>query len=170
MRVLACAAATSLVLGLAGCATLSPEAVTRLNQPLEMALTVPAGMLRLQAEAGDAQAQLALSVAGRYGLNGETFDEAQAGRWARQAGRPRGFTPITQYIAGYKGHPSRVITTSIPRYDVSPLQVSIVHRCAALLARPPAASELRKELEGGACGGEGRFQRLSVLWAQARAS
>lgn len=148
---------------LAGCVSLSPQAIAQFNQPVETALTTPTPILRARAEAGDAQAQLALSAA--LQLRPDSAGIGAPERWRSRAMAPRGFTPITLYVAGYKGHPSRVSTTLIPRYEVSPLQVAAVGACVRLLVDPPI--DLARALDQGVCGGRANYDRLALLRSEA---
>ena len=153
-----------------GCVTLGPAQQADLTRPLAIALLTPRAAVQARAETGEAEAQLALAIIYRYGLNAAPIDPREAARWVGKAGGPRGFIPVTQYIAGYKGRPGRVITTSIPRYDVSAMQVAVLNRCTALLSAPPASVEATHQLAEGVCGGPANYARLSALWARARPS
>lgn len=148
---------------LAGCASLSPQAIAQLNQPIETALTTPTPVLRERAEAGNAQAQLALSVALQLRPGSDNRDLSR--HWRMRAMAARGFTPLTLYVAGYKGHPSRVSTTLVPRYDVSSLQAVAIGACTRLLSGPPA--DLTRALDQGVCGGRTNYDRLALLKSEA---
>lgn len=131
---------------------------------LDYALDSAPDSLESRAETGDGRAQYALSVVYRYGLNGVPRDGGRATALRAKAVAQRGYTPITQYIAGLEGKPGRTAIINIPRHDVSAYEASINDACAATLssgAETPAALET--------CGGQASFLSLKARWTLATA-
>ena len=147
-------------LALSACATVSQPAAETLA-PLDLALLSEASVLRSQADAGDPQAQLAMSIVTTHGLHGERAAPQAGAEWLSRAMASRGVMPITQYTAAFNGQPSRVNIIHVPISNISPGQVQAIDRCVAALV---AASD-----RGHACG-ETRESRAArqIAWARAR--
>lgn len=148
--------------GLGACVTARPTAPTDLGL-LAKALSEPVDDLRKNADLGQASDQYAMALLRTYGARGVAQDQVQAVQLRRKALAARGYTPITTYIAGLRGKPGRVAIINIPRYELSAAQALRVDQCVAALARgdeSPAAVET--------CAGPDTFDRLKVLWAEAK--
>ncbi|MGI9169577.1 MAG: hypothetical protein ACR2FH_05275 [Caulobacteraceae bacterium] len=136
-------------------------------RPIDLARSEAPGALRAGADRGDGASQYALSIVLRYGLRGAPPDSPAADRWRRKSLQPRGFTPITSYIAGVNGRPGRVISTSIPRYDLTAQIAGLLDQCVALLAAPTPGPAGEARIAKGACGGPANFERLECEWVAA---
>lgn len=149
--------------GLAGvvsaCATIAPTA--GMLAPLDRALASDLPLLREQAEAGDAEAQLAMSIVAAHGLRGRVSDAGEASFWLRRALANRRIMPITQYTAAFNGNPSRVNIIHTPVAVIQPGQVAAIDRCIDVLRGGTGAP--------GACGATpGEAEARRVAWSEAR--
>ena len=145
----------------AACASTPPDRSAALA-PLQLALTTPPDELRARAQAGDAQAQYALSILHSRG-RGVELDRRQAIELRRKATAQRGSTPITTYIAGLNGAPGRVSTIYVPRYALSPGAAAVSDVCLSVLEMPTASPNSME-----ACGGPDRYAQLRALWGEGR--
>jgi hypothetical protein len=162
-KIVCSAGAMSLCIGLGACVTAAPPAPADLGT-LRMALTQPIPALRSRAEGGEARAQYALALVHAYGVQGGDIDPALASQWRRRALAPRGYMPITTYVAGLNGKPGRVVTINTPRYELGATQATQIDLCAAALA--DGDSNLAA---ADRCAGPQEFARLQLLWALATA-
>lgn len=122
--------------GLCSCASIAaPVSLSDLLKPLDMALEQSPTDLAARAKAGDGQAQLAMSIVSRHGLNGSEQDSVGAADWMSQATSNRRILPITQYTAAFNGQPSRVNLIHVPVAAVSSAQIQAVERCIDELSR-----------------------------------
>jgi len=144
----------------AGCASMvTPMDAGTAFRPIELAATQSASSLQMRAEQGDAQAQLALSIALSHGLNGvQSPDEGRI--WRARSSQPRGYMPITQYTAAFNGQPSRINIINVPRYDVSSGQLAMIDSCIVYLES--------RSRDSAVCGGPELALRLSTIWANAK--
>jgi len=147
---------------LPACVSLAPTGPGDLA-PLEAAMGEPLGALRSRSEAGEASAQYAMAILHAHGKRGLAVDPDRAANLRGKALAPRGYTPITTYIAGLRGKPGRVAIINVPRYDLSAAQALRVDRCVAVLAR---GLQARGAIE--ACGGLAEHDRLMALWSEGR--
>lgn len=146
--------------GMTGCASVP---ITNVSLDLlEDALDLSPSQLEGRAEAGEARAQYSLSIVYRYGLNGTDRDEARAGELRRKAVATRGYTPITQYIAGLNGNPGRTAIINIPRYDVNAYEAQLNDKCATALV-----ANRENSAAFDACMGQDNFYRLAQKWNSA---
>ncbi len=159
--------ALALLVGLSGCATLTPEKKALMFQPIDMALTHPTETLEAEARAGQSRAQYALSLVSRYGLRGEAPDRPTADAWRRKALAPRGSTPVTTYLAGVGGRQGRVFSVNLPTYDLSFADDSILANCAGRLATAALEANEAGSRAEAACGGGVIFSRLRTAWIAA---
>lgn len=154
-------AGAALAAGLGACHTLAASTpLVELLAPLDQALVEAPEGLERRATAGDAKAQLSLSLVLAYGLNGQAQDRAAADDWRRRAIASRRFIPITQYTAAFNGQTSRVNVINVPTYDVSPAQVAATDACAAWLSGRPSPL--------GACGDADEPAHRMALWQTAQ--
>lgn len=130
--------------------------------PLNAALARTPESLRSDAQAGSAQAQFALALAYRYGLNTPP-DPVESATWRDRAFASRGYTQVTSYTAAFNGQPSRVNLINVPRYELTPAMAEPAEACAAALA-----AALPSPAESAACGGQGNFLDFSDRWRRAR--
>ncbi|ESQ78960.1 hypothetical protein AEYBE204_11090 [Asticcacaulis sp. YBE204] len=143
---------------IAGCATLAGDPHADLDI-LETAMTSRAEDLQPQADGGVARAQLALAVVYKYGLNGTSKNLPASFRLRQKATAQRGYTPITQYIAGLNGAPGRTAIINIARFDLTEPQASRVFFCAEALEKGQMTAS-----GFSACGSEQRFRDLHPRW------
>ncbi|CAN5539823.1 hypothetical protein BH10PSE4_BH10PSE4_44800 [soil metagenome] len=139
---------------LVGCASLQPTGPGDLGL-LDAALSQPLGVLRARSEAGEARAQYAMAILYAHGRRGVAVDVALADSLRGRALAPRGFTPITTYIAGLRGRPGRVAIITVPRYELDAVQALRIDRCVDVLARG-----LQARSAMAACGGVTEYDRL----------
>lgn len=150
-----------LCLAVTGCTTL-PTGLADLA-PLDAALGRPMESLRADADAGEANAQYAMSILTAHGKRGVKRDTDLAAALRARALAPRGFTSITTYIAGLRGKPGRVAIIQVPRYDLTFVEAGRVDRCVDVLARMR-----RSRQTDAACGGPLARSRLEILWNDGR--
>lgn len=129
---------------------------------LYYALTTPVSQIELEAGQGEAEAQYALGLVYQYGLHGALKDEAKARDLKQRAMASRGYTPITQYIAGLDGKPGRTAIINVPKHGVPAYKAQSNAACAKALSE--ARSDLKAQLD---CGGAESFRVLQSLWAEA---
>lgn len=157
---------------LSGCATPSIEerrASTALYcAPIDIALSQRPEDLQKAATAGDAQAQLSLSIVLSQGLNGAPVDAAAAEVWRTKAGQPRGVRNANVYVPGTNHHPGSVMLISVPAYDVPLEQLIAVDACVVALNSPPIDMSGLEKIARGACGGLDNYRRLLNAWTAAR--
>lgn len=144
-----------------GCATLTPPDRQMLVEPIRSAAETSPETLRTQAEAGDPQAQIALSLAHKFGLNGLVRNESEAQVWRRRALAARGSSPVLQYVPAFDGQPARTHIVNVPQGGVSPVQVAVVEQCATALEDAASSGQ-------AACGGSQMTAHLQMLWRIAR--
>jgi hypothetical protein len=118
-------------LSLVSCASIRPSKSSL--DLLTQALTAPVIELEAQSNKGGGRSQYALGTVYQYGLRGQSKDLAKANDLKRKAMAMRGYTPITQYIAGLNGTLSRTYIINIPRYEVSPYEAQASEKCASAL-------------------------------------
>lgn len=153
-------AVVTVAAALAGCAALvTPLPLADMLMPIQRAISTDAERLNQEAAAGDAQAQLALSIALAYGLGGRAVQPAEAAVWRSRALSARTYQPITQYTAAFNGQPSRVNIINIPQPAITPLQVKNIDRCLAVLTE--------RISDAVACGDDDEGARLRSDWASA---
>jgi len=156
---------SGLAASLVGCASLQPTGSSDLA-PLDAALSQPLGALRSRSEAGEAGeagAQYAMAILHAHGKRGLAVDPVLAASLRGKALAPRGYTPITTYIAGLRGKPGRVAIINVPRYDLGAGQALRLDRCVTVLAR---GLQARGAVE--ACGGLAEHDRLAALWSEGK--
>ena len=126
--------AVVLVIGTAACQSLV-ETIPLDQQlaPLYLALSQSPEVLRARAEAGEAEAQLALSLV--YTLERRHAPDAvsAAAMWRGRALAQRRFTPITQYTAAFNGQPSRVNIINVPVPVITTAQAAAIDACVEAL-------------------------------------
>lgn len=131
---------------------------------LDYALDTAPEILQRHADQGDARAQYALSLVYRFGLNGMPRSLYLSHNYRLKALAQRGYTPITQYIAGLNGAPGRTAIINVARYDISAFEAQANDACASALHRhdtSPSAVEV--------CGGEASHADLREKWSRAEA-
>lgn len=145
---------------LSGCAS-----VPAMDRPgwmslLREALTVSRSELEDRAGKGDARAQFSAGLIYQYGLQGGAKDPAKAMEYKRSARASRGYTPITQYIAGINGNPSRTAIINVPRYGIDALEARYAETCAQAVAEDVTEANGAK-----ACGSAEIFIEMKSLWS-----
>ena len=185
------AAAAALAAATAGCAT-APDPITR-NAPLKLAMTEPVDSLRQRSDAGDRQAQYALSFLMRTGLRGVERDPVAAEGLRARAGQPISRSTAV-YVPGANGRPGHVMMVPITDPGVSDSEARRLDTCglALLLGQPavggvicgspaayidllPGAVSLRQEMMAPALAGGPAVDPASVadcaatgaLWSDA---
>lgn len=129
------AAAVVLVAATAGCAT-APDPIAR-NAPLKLAMTEPVESLRQRSDAGDRQAQYALSFLMRTGLRGVERDPVAAEGLRARAGQAISRSAAI-YVPGVNGNPGHVMMAPITVPGVSDGEARRLDACGAalMLGRP----------------------------------
>lgn len=153
----AAACAVSLA-ALAGCAT--PAAPPLHLRAVALAAEASPEALRMGAERGDAEAQLALSLALAHGLHGLARDAVNAQAWRARATAPRGGSSVVAYTPAFRGHPSHVRLTPAPRPALSAFEAELAARCAEALPGPGDAAV-------AACGPQADVGHLAEVWRSA---
>jgi hypothetical protein len=130
---------------------------------LRSALTDPIDQLDILAEKGEARPQYALAIVYEYGLRGKPRQPSFANTLKQKAMAMRGYTTITQYIAGLNGAPGRTVLINTPNYIISPYEAQANDSCAALLNE-----SINYERSVKTCGGQVTYDELKTLWDKSR--
>lgn len=154
-------ALTLACLSLTACITFVPTSATM--GILKMALTAPLIDLETRANKGEARSQYALGIIYTYGLRGKSKNAYLAGSLKQKAVAQRGTLPITQYIHGINGAPSRTHIINVAHYDLTSFEADAVDSCASFLAKKQNDEEAVK-----ACGGQDSLNTLQALWDTAK--
>lgn len=154
-------------LGLSACATLSPQAQLNACNDIETALRESPSRLQRDADAGDGHAQMAWSIALRYGLGGVARDPAAADAYRQKATAVRGQSTSFIWIAATKKTAGYLMPVTNYTYDIWPNAGAAVDACVSLLAAEPAPGVLAAQLDKGVCGGQANYNKLKAEWQDA---
>ncbi|ADU12548.1 hypothetical protein [Asticcacaulis excentricus] len=134
MRCQVLAVSFMLCVSLSGCASVPVASHSGGISMLRDALNIPLAELETKATSGDARAQFSTSLVYQFGLKGTPADPLKATTYRRQALSAKGYTPITQYIAGLNGNPGRTAIINVPRYEVTAGEARAAYVCAQAVA------------------------------------
>lgn len=149
-----------LCVALSGCASVPVASHPGGISLLRDALSVPVAELETKAASGDARAQFSTSLVYQYGLQGTPADPVKATTYSQKALSVKGYTPITQYIAGLNGNPGRTAIINVPRYEVTAGEAQAAYRCAQAVARRVAPA-----VGAAACGTAEVYAELVSQWS-----
>ncbi len=152
--------AMSACIGLSGCASMPVASASGGISLLRDALSVPVAELETKAASGDARAQFSTSLVYQYGLQGTPADPVKATTYRQRALSAKGYTPITQYIAGLNGNPGRTAIINVPRYEVTAGEAQAAYVCAQAVARRVAP-----QVGAAACGTIEVYAEMMSLWS-----
>lgn len=152
--------ALSACIALSGCASVPVASASGGISLLRDALSVSVAELETRAVSGDARAQFSTALVYQYGLQGTPADPVKATTYRQKALSVKGYTPITQYIAGLNGNPGRTAIINVPRYEVTAGEARAAYGCAQAVAR-----RVTPQLGAAACGTTEVYAEIMSLWS-----